>query len=132
MGTQERRRLMVFGQVKAGHLSVAKAGRLLGLSERQARRVWKRYQQEGDKGLLHRLRGKAGNRHSAPGLRAKAVELYREHYQPDFGATLAAEYLADRHGLVVDDQTLRRWLKDAGLWSRRRKSQPQRRRRPRR
>ena len=43
MNTKERRRLAVLGQVEAGHLSVAEAGHLLDLSERQVRRVWKRY-----------------------------------------------------------------------------------------
>ena len=62
MSTKERRRLVVFGQVKAGQLTVASAGRVLGLSERQARRVWKRYKSDGDPGLAHRLRGRAGNR----------------------------------------------------------------------
>ena len=131
MSLKERGRLVVLAQVKAGHLSVAGAGRLLGLSERQARRVWKRYRQEGDRGLVHRLRGRVGNRRRDAVLRQRAVALWREHYD-DFGATLAAEYLAERHGLRVDDQTLRRWLQQEGLWRRRRKSKPQRQRRPRR
>jgi len=130
MSMKERRRLVVLGQVQAGALTMAAAGRLLGLSERQARRVWSRYQSEGDAGLVHGLRGRLGNRRTDPAVCERALGLYREHYS-DFGPTLAAEYLAQRHGLVVDDQTLRRWLMDAGLWRRQRKSRPKRHRRPR-
>lgn len=130
MSMKERRRLVVLGQVRSGHLTVKSAGELLGLSERQARRLWKRYRAEGDGGLVHRLRGRPGNRRVDPSVRERAVGLYREHYG-DFGCVLACEYLAERHGLVVDDQTLRRWLIEAKLWRRRRKSPPRRQRRPR-
>ena len=131
MSVKERRRLVVFGQVKAGGLSVAKAGRVLGISQRQARRIWRRYLEEGDAGLVHRLRGQKGNRQCPAGLREQAVRLYRQHYS-DFGATLACEYLQERHSLAVQAQTLRRWLTAEGLWQRRRKSKPQRQRRARR
>jgi transposase len=131
MSIKERRRLVVLAQVAAGRLTVASAAGLLGLSERQTRRVWKRYRPQGAAGLGHRLRGRAGNRRIEASVQRWAVELYRRHYG-DFGPTLAAEYLGERHGLVVDDQTLRRWLMRGGLWQRRRKSRPKRHRRPRR
>ena len=131
MNTKERRRLAVLGQVAAGYLSVAGAGRLLALSERQVRRVWQRYQAEGDRGLVHRLRGVPGNRRADPAVREDAVALYREFYS-DFGCTLASEMLLEHHGLTVNAQSLRRWLSSAGLWHRRRKSPLKRRRRARR
>ena len=87
MNTKERRRLAVLGQVEAGHLSVAEAGHLLDLSERQVRRVWKRYQADGDAGLVHRLRGGPGNRRTDLAVRERALALYGEHYS-DFGCTL--------------------------------------------
>jgi hypothetical protein len=48
-------------------------------------------------------------------VRQRAIDLYREEY-PDFGPTLAAEKLAERDGIVVDHETLRRWLIAEGLW----------------
>jgi len=131
MSTKERRRLAVLEQVKSGRLSLVAASARLGLSYRQTRRVFQRFKSEGDAGLVHRLRGQAGNRRVDPAVRERAVSLYGEHYG-DFGCTLACEYLAERHDLVVDDQTLRRWLASAGLWRRRRKSPVKRRRRERR
>ena len=60
MNATERRRLTVFSRVRERAISVAEAGRLLELSERQARRLWKRYRERGDAGLIHGLRGRPG------------------------------------------------------------------------
>ena len=46
-----------------------------------------------------------------------------------FGPTLAAEHLAEEDGLVIDHETLRRWMLEEGLWSRQRKRKAQRARR---
>ena len=73
MSMKERRRLAIFGQVKAGQLIVASAGRVLGLSERQTRRLWKRYKSDGNLGLVHRLRGQSGNRRIDPHKRVQAI-----------------------------------------------------------
>ena len=62
MSRKERKRLEAFGRVKAGDLSLVTASELLGLSYRQAKRAWSRYQSQGDAGLVHRLRGQPSNR----------------------------------------------------------------------
>jgi hypothetical protein len=59
------------------------------------------------------------------------LAAYRQHYS-DFGPTFAAEKLAERDGLLVCPQTLRRWLIQAGLWARKRRREAHRSRRPRR
>jgi len=107
MSQQERVRLIVMRQVKEQELSVAEACEVLGLSYRQTKRVWRRYRLEGDQGLVHRLRGKPGKRAKPAKLKARILARYEERY-PDFGPTLAAEYLAVE-GMVVDHETLRRW-----------------------
>lgn len=112
MSGKERRRLELFHQVKERKLSVSQAGRMLGLSERQARRIWKRYVEQGDAGLLHGLRGRAGNAGKAE-LRVEALALYREKYQ-GFGAAHAAELMGEEE-IKVPRQTLWRWLKAEGL-----------------
>jgi hypothetical protein len=107
MSQKERVRLIVMEQVKKDELSLAEACDVLGLSYRQTKRVWRRYRIEGDKGLVHGLRGKPGKRAIASALKARILARYEERY-PDFGPTLAAEYLA-AEGLLVDHETLRRW-----------------------
>jgi len=130
MSVKERARLGILSQVEAGHLTLVEAGGLLELSYRQVRRLRQRYRKQGDAGLVHGLRGRPSNRGHDRSLREAAVALYRAHYS-GFGPTLACEYLASRHQLVVDDQTLRRWLTAAGLWRRCRKAPRHRRRRAR-
>jgi len=45
------------------------------------------------------------------------------------GRTLAAEHLEEEDGLQVAAETLRRWMKAAGLWRRQRARKPYRQRR---
>ena len=108
MSQKERRRIGIMASVKANELNLVEAAQVLGLCYRQTKRVWKRYAAAGDAGLVHRLRGQPGPRRKAPELRAKILARYAARYA-DFGPTLAAEYLA-KEKLVVDHETLRRWL----------------------
>jgi len=134
MSDEELRRGEVLSRVKRGELTRAAAAERLGLSYRQVKRLYRRYEGGGAAALQHGNAGRPSNRGKPDALRERALELVRERYgggEPDgFGPTLAAEHLAAEHGLVVDHETLRRWMQAAGLWRRRRKRSPHRRRRP--
>ncbi len=119
MSARERRRLELLSQVTKGLLRLNKASELLGISYRHTKRVWKRYREHGDAGLVHRLRGGHSNRAASPSFRVRVIGRYRERYD-GFGPTLACEYLM-QDGLVVDHETLRRWLVAEGLWMKQRK-----------
>ena len=43
------------------------------------------------------------------------LELIRRQYR-DFGPTLAAEVLDERHGITVGRETMRKWMVEDGLW----------------
>lgn len=131
MSRKERRRLEALGRVKSGDLSLVKAAELLGLGYRQAKRAWARFQELGDAGLRHRLRGRASNRQVAPDRKERALELYRQKYV-GYGPTLAAECMEQEDGLAVPASTLRIWLSSEGLWQRQRHRKVHRRRRTRR
>jgi hypothetical protein len=109
---------------------VTAASGLLGLSLRQARRVWKRFKAAGARGLVHGLRGRASNRRFAEAFRARVIKRHQERY-PDFGPTLACEKLSE-DGLAVSPDTLVAILKERHLWVRRRRHGRHRRRRERR
>lgn len=130
MSKVERKRLEVMSRVKSGKLTLMAASELLRVSYRQAKRIWRRYQAQGDRGLVHGLRGKKSNRQGAKSLKKRVLARYVKCYR-DYGPTLAAESLAE-DGLVVAVTTLRRWLIQAGLWSRQRERKQHRRRRERR
>jgi transposase len=71
-------------------------------------------EQEGDQGLVHRGRWKPSNRRIPEQRKAKVLQLYEEQYG-DFGPTLATEKLAERDGITLSDETLRRWLRGRGI-----------------
>jgi len=131
MSRKERKRLEAFSRVKLGGMTLVEASELLRLSYRQTKRAWSRYQSEGDAGLVHRLRGRAPNRHSPEEVKQQSLALYRQQYA-DYGPTLAAECLEKEDGVKVSVTTLRRWLLQTGLLERRRKRRLHRRRRTRR
>jgi len=130
MSVKERVRLEALGRVKRGEVTVVEAAELTGLSLRQARRVWKRFKEEGDAGLVHRLRGRLSNHRLPPEVRDGVVKRQQERYA-DFGPTLACEKLAEE-GLKLSPDTLTALLKERGLWQRRRRRGRHRQRRPRR
>lgn len=114
MSVKERIRKVVFEGVKEGRLSIREASRRLGISYRQGKRIYRRFREKGDAGLVHRGRGRPSNRSTPCSLKDRAVARYRERYE-GFGPTLASEKLS-AEGLPVDHETLRRWLCCAGLW----------------
>ena len=130
MSQRERDLLKVMGPVLRGERTQAEAARLANLSIRQIRRIQHKLQERGDAALVHGLRGKPSNRRCEAGFRQKVLAVYRRQFA-GFGPTFACEKLAEQE-LIVSPDTLRRWLLDAGLWERRRRRDPHRRRRPRR
>jgi molybdenum-dependent DNA-binding transcriptional regulator ModE len=115
MSGKERKRLAVMEQVKQRKMTVAQGARVMSLSYRQAKRVLARYTKNGDAGLVHKSRGQPGPRRKSGSLRAKVLARYRKRYF-DFGPTLAAEHMQEE-GLLLDHETLRRWLVTEGLWT---------------
>ncbi len=115
----ERDRLKVLHEVEQGHLTQGQAAERLQLSDRQVRRLLVRVRQEGDRGVVHRLRGRPSNRKIPERVSQRALRLLRQSCYADFGPTLAAEHLA-RAGISVSRETLRGWMTGAGLWRPRR------------
>ena len=115
MSEGERLRKVILEGVRDGRVTLKTAALRLGVTYRQLRRIWKRFQDEGDPGLIHRGRGRPSNRSRPASLRHRAIRRYRERYE-GFGPTLACEKLA-QEGVVLDHETLRRWLIEERLWA---------------
>jgi hypothetical protein len=64
MSTRELRRAEVMGRVKSKTLRLTDAARILELSYRQTKRLWKRYRGEGAQGLQHRSAGEVATARS--------------------------------------------------------------------
>jgi hypothetical protein len=135
MSVRELKRHEVMGRVSRNEIGLWDAADLMDVSYRQAKRIWRRYRQEGAPGLVHRSAGRRSSRSQPEQVRERALALIREKYSGEvgqrFGPTLAAEHLNSDDGLKVHPETLRRWMLEAGLWSRERKSRTHRKRRER-
>ena len=135
MSAKELRRVAVLGRVVAKSLSLRSAAALLDISYRQVKRLYGRYREAGAPALMHRSVGRRSNAARREQERERILVLVRAKYsgtvEERFGPTLAAEHLASEDGVIVHHDTLRRWMLEAGLWSRRRKRSPHRRRRER-
>lgn len=133
LSQRERDRLVVVRQVAQGQLSKAEGARRLGMGVRHLRRLVGRYEAEGDRAMVHGLRGRPSNRRLAGPTRQKALEKAREPLYRDFGPTLLSEHLA-RDGAIgsIHPSTLRLWMIQEGLWEPKQRRQRHRRRRERR
>ncbi|HEV2732736.1 MAG TPA: ISNCY family transposase [Terriglobales bacterium] len=135
MSKRELGRVEALARVRSKQLRLVDAAQLMRVCYRQAKRLWKRYREEGAAGLKHRSAGRASNHAHEQQFRRKVLRLVREKYGGSvgerFGPTLAAEHLASEDGLQVDGETLRRWMLAEGLWSQERKRRRHRRRRER-
>lgn len=58
LSTRERDRLKVLHEVKKKHLTQRAAAAQLGISDRWVRKLLLRVKREGDRGVVHRLRGR--------------------------------------------------------------------------
>ena len=92
----------------------------LNISERQFRRLLKRYRERGDAGLVSRQRGKPSNHRMSEEKRQRILDLILTTYQ-GFGPTLASEKLAEREGIQVSKESMRQILIEEGLHRAKRK-----------
>ncbi len=126
MSLREVKRLKVVNEIRKGHITQKAAASMLGLSERQVRRLVRVVKKEGDQGVIHKNRGRRSNRKRPDKIRSKVLSLYCKRYK-GFGPTLATEKLLERDGLQLSNETLRKWLIEAGLWFKKRKRSGHRR-----
>ena len=131
MTEHERQKAHIMRLLCSCQISVADASAQLGLCERQIYRLKAAFLLEGDAALVHHLRGTSSNHRYANAIREEVLDLYRRLYV-DFGPTLFHETLREHHQLTIHHETLRRWLRDAGLWQRARAGRRHRRKRQRR
>ena len=122
MSTKETRQISTFEQLAAKRMQQKEAGTLLHLSIRHVRRKLRRYEQSGIQGLIHRNRGRSGNRKLELSKRIKIIYLYKKHYS-DFGPTLASEKFFSVHNISINKETLRLLLIAEKLWISRGKRQ---------
>ena len=120
MSAKERNKLEILSRVKDRLITQVKASELLEISYRHTKRIYKRYREQGDKGLIHKSRGRPSSRRIEKKIRKQILIRYKRKYW-DFGPTLASEHLESSDNYVISHETLRLWLIEEGLWQKERK-----------
>jgi len=115
MSQKEVKKYDIIKKLINKEINGSEAAWLLNLTVRHIRRLKKKVNNNGIKGLIHGNRGRTGNRRIPDKERQKTAGLLREYY-PDFGPTLAAEKLEERHGLKRDKGTIRSIMIEEKLW----------------
>jgi transposase/transposase-like protein len=116
MTQRERDRLIVLRKVEKGHISQKQAAQEMDVTPRQVRRMLKALAKDGDKAVIHGLKGRESKRKIGSNRRQEIVTILSEEKYHGFGPTLASEYLSSKHGIRIGREALRQIMVGAKLW----------------
>lgn len=115
MSKKEIGRLEVMQKLAEKRMSQEEAGKVLGVSTRQVKRLLRAYREQGAQGLVSKRRGRASNNQLSKETRQKVLDLLKSKYQ-GFGPTLAQEKLVELEGMKISDERVRQLMIEEGLW----------------
>src|SRR5271157_4072624 len=128
LSQKELQRVSVITACVKGDMACASAAGLLGLSERQIKRLKKRLREDGEAALAHANRGRPSPRRLPERTRQAVLRLYRTKYA-GFNDHHLCEKLNEVEGLALSSETLRRLLRQEGHGSPRQRRPPAHRQR---
>lgn len=115
MSNKELSRLDALTKVHEKRLTISQASSILGLSERQTKRLSKALKNHGVAGIISK-KVRAPSNHQLPqSVKEKAIALILEKYS-DFGPTLAHEYLTEKDGLAFSISYVRNIMMENKIW----------------
>ncbi|MBU2610102.1 MAG: helix-turn-helix domain-containing protein, partial [Chloroflexi bacterium] len=111
MRDKEVSRLEMMQRLKEKSLSQREAVKILGVSVRHVRRLFKAYlpsrccAEKGAAGLVSQRRGRESNNRLSEATRVQALDLLGSKYR-GFGPTLACEKLVEVEGLKISNESV--------------------------
>ena len=117
MSRREINKHHVIRTVLEGNATQKDAARVLGVTDRQVRRICARVRAEGARGVVHRLRGRASNHQLDPELLEKALCALHDSLWTGFGPTFARDKLSELHRITLDPETVRKLMIQVDLWT---------------
>src|SRR3989344_1301131 len=111
----EQEKVSVMNDLLKGRMTNGQAATKLKLSLRQLKRLKRKFREQGELAVIHKLKGRVGNHHIAAEIKNQVLTAIKERYL-DFKPKLATEKLEEHEGLSIHPQTLRRWMTEEGLW----------------
>jgi transposase len=115
MSKEELSRLEVMEHLQDRRMGQRTAAEVLGVSERQVKRLLSAYRREGAAGLVSKQRGKPSHHQLDARTVQTALDLLKGRFA-DFGPTLAHEKLDEMHGMKLCLGSVRKIMIEEGLW----------------
>ena len=116
------------GLVEGGKITLGEAGKKIGVSYRQAKRIKRALRVKGIKGILHGNTGRTPWNRTADWIRQKVLEFSKELYR-DFNDMHFTEKLSEDQEIELSRETVRKLRRRAGIEPKRRRRAPGHRKR---
>lgn len=110
MTETELKRKTILDKAIDRRLTQKAASEALGISERQVRRLLKRYREDGNEGLVSQQRGKPSNRRLKEDIVEQIKQFINQPIMLGFKPTLMQEKLEEVTGIRVSKETLRKLM----------------------
>ena len=131
MSQRQWKRLDAVERLRRGELSTGEVAQVLGVSERQVRRVRRAVEKRGAQGVIHGNTGRSPKHRVAKKVRERIVKLRTKKYDK-FNDEHFIEKLGAVEGIQISRPSVRRLLRAAGIGSpRKRRARKHRQRRER-
>jgi len=124
MTKKEAERLLIINNLIERKINGTEAGKQIGLSLRQVRRLKRNVISLGPRGIIHGGRGKLSNRRFDDKTTNKIIFLLRQKYYY-FNPLLAKEHLEDDDNIKTNKETIRQLMIKEGLWKRKARKKPE-------
>jgi transposase len=115
MSKKELERLPIIHKAMNKCLTQVKAAEMIGVCERQIRRIVEKIKKGGDRAIVHGNRGRASP-FKMPEEKEKKIAGIIEKSYPDFGPTFAAEKLMERERIKISKEKLRQIMITYAIW----------------
>ncbi len=128
MSQRQLQRWHVMGLVEGGKITLGEAGKKIGVSYRQAKRIRRALRIKGVKGIIHGNTGRIPWNRTADCIRQRVIEFSRELYR-DFNDMHFTEKLSEDQKIELSRETVRKLRRRVGIEPKRRRRAPRHRKR---
>jgi transposase len=128
MSQKQLQRYRVMGLVEERRITLREAGEKIGVSHRQAKRIWQRVREKGVKGLIHGNTGRVAWNRISEVVREFVIQLSRDGYR-EFNDTHFTEKLREEKEVEISREAVRQLRRGAGILAKRKRRPPRHRKR---
>jgi len=121
---REKYRFDIIRSCVDGDITNKEASDRLGLKIRQIQRLKNAYKEDGEKGIIHGLKGRPAHNSTSEEKLKEVKIFFKNNKHKDFGPTFAQEKL-EKIGVNLNKETLRTIMTDSKLWKPKKRRGPQ-------